>query len=85
MIEKLKLLFNDLGFLLNALKNGTPTVLSKKGVFVLLLSVLYIVSPIDFIPDFIPVVGWADDFSIFLLAVHYAASQSRKKINVEQR
>ena len=27
----------------------------------ILLAVLYIVSPVDFIPDVIPVVGWADD------------------------
>ena len=32
---------------------------------------LYIISPIDFIPDFIPVVGWIDDIvaGIVLLLV----------------
>ena len=25
------------------------------------LAILYIISPIDFIPDFIPIVGWIDD------------------------
>jgi uncharacterized membrane protein YkvA (DUF1232 family) len=28
---------------------------------ILILALLYIISPIDAIPDFIPVVGWADD------------------------
>jgi uncharacterized membrane protein YkvA (DUF1232 family) len=39
----------------------------RSGAFVavvLLLALLYIVSPVDFIPDFIPVVGWLDDLLI---------------------
>jgi uncharacterized membrane protein YkvA (DUF1232 family) len=31
---------------------------------VLLGCVLYILSPIDFIPDVIPVVGWIDDLGV---------------------
>jgi len=32
--------------------------------FVLVLSLLYIISPVDLIPDLIPVVGWADDVAV---------------------
>jgi len=32
--------------------------------FVLVLALLYIISPIDFIPDPIPVVGWVDDLAV---------------------
>jgi uncharacterized membrane protein YkvA (DUF1232 family) len=32
--------------------------------FVLVLALLYILSPIDFIPDPIPVVGWVDDVAV---------------------
>ncbi len=32
--------------------------------WVLLLALLYIVSPIELIPDAIPVVGWADDVAV---------------------
>jgi len=32
--------------------------------FVLVLALLYIISPIDFIPDPIPVVGWVDDVAV---------------------
>lgn len=32
------------------------------------LSITYVISPIDLIPDFIPVIGWIDDgFVIYLL------------------
>ena len=31
---------------------------------ILILALLYILSPIDLIPDFIPVVGWVDDLAV---------------------
>lgn len=31
---------------------------------ILLLALLYILSPVDLIPDVIPVVGWADDLAV---------------------
>ena len=40
-----------------------------KSVFayiIFLLSVAYIISPIDIIPDVIPIAGWIDDILIFL-------------------
>lgn len=32
----------------------------------IILTILYVISPIDFLPDFIPVAGWIDDGFIFL-------------------
>jgi uncharacterized membrane protein YkvA (DUF1232 family) len=33
-------------------------------ILILVLALLYISSPVDFIPDVIPVVGWADDLAV---------------------
>ena len=38
------------------------------------LAILYLLSPIDFIPDFIPVVGYLDDMIIVPLLLHFAFS-----------
>ena len=40
--------------------------MDKDGLVLVLivLAVLYIISPIDFIPDVIPVVGWVDDVAV---------------------
>jgi uncharacterized membrane protein YkvA (DUF1232 family) len=35
------------------------------------LIVLYVVSPIDLIPDFIPVIGWVDDAVLVPLAIRF--------------
>jgi uncharacterized membrane protein YkvA (DUF1232 family) len=47
-----------------------------------IVSLVYIISPIDFIPDVIPVVGWLDDGGAFLAGLStwlVALRQSRKK------
>ncbi len=47
-------------------------------IVILILAVLYILSPIDLIPDFIPVVGWVDDLAVGLGAGAAALSAGRK-------
>lgn len=42
---------------------------------------LYIVSPIDLIPDIVPVAGWADDLVVLLLALN----QGRQLLRGERR
>jgi len=52
---------------------------------VLLLALLYIVSPVDIIPDVIPVVGWADDAVVELVAAAYALNLKSNGENPERR
>lgn len=39
-----------------------------KRVIIVLLAFIYIVSPLDLIPDFIPVIGWLDDLGVLAWA-----------------
>jgi uncharacterized membrane protein YkvA (DUF1232 family) len=39
------------------------------GAFLILISILYVISPIDVLPDFIPVVGHVDDFIISMFGL----------------
>ena len=42
---------------------------------------LYILSPVDVIPDIVPVAGWADDLVVLLLALN----QGRQLLRGERR
>ena len=39
-----------------------------------ILAVLYVVSPIDFVPDWIPLLGWLDDGVIAMLLLKLAVN-----------
>lgn len=39
-------------------------------------ALLYLVSPIDIVPDFIPVIGYMDDIAIILLAMNFIKDQA---------
>ncbi|MCF4099387.1 YkvA family protein [Maritalea mediterranea] len=49
----------------------TPTYLKVLTI----LTALYVISPIDLVADFIPVLGWIDDFVIVSFAVSWIVSR----------
>ena len=57
---------------------GTPVWL--KGL--MLLVPAYLISPIDFLPDFIPVLGWLDDLVVIPLLVSWIVSLLPQKAEV---
>jgi uncharacterized membrane protein YkvA (DUF1232 family) len=42
-----------------------------KRVIIALLAIIYVLSPLDLIPDVIPVVGWLDDLGVLAWAARY--------------
>lgn len=60
-------------------KNG---LCSWKGALIIILSLAYIVSPIDLIPDFLPVIGQADDLGVIIFDILYIIREyHRRKAN----
>ena len=49
-------------------KNGASNFQKGLAVFLLIVSTLYTLSPIDLAPDAIPVVGWLDDLGVLSVA-----------------
>ena len=39
-----------------------------KRVIIVVFAMLYVISPLDLIPDFIPVIGWLDDLGVLVWA-----------------
>lgn len=38
-------------------------------VFLFICTLLYVISPVDIIPDVIPVIGWLDDAAVFIAQI----------------
>jgi uncharacterized membrane protein YkvA (DUF1232 family) len=46
---------------------------------IVIIAVLYVISPIDFMPDLVPVIGWIDDVVIALTAISIALPKIAKR------
>ena len=61
-VERIKVLVR----LVKAYKNGSYRDVHIQNVFLMVAALIYFVTPIDLIPDFIPVTGLLDDFTIIV-------------------
>ena len=76
MLRTIGHLWSDLPLLfrlLNAWKQGSYRGLSVRTVASIAVAILYILSPVDAIPDFIPGIGLIDDAAILALLLHSLA------------
>jgi uncharacterized membrane protein YkvA (DUF1232 family) len=53
---------------------------NKKGLswVFLTIAIIYILSPIDIVPDFLPFLGWLDDFAVGAIALINFLNQQKK-------
>jgi len=59
--------------LLKAWKNGSYRGLSLRTLATLAAAILYVLSPVDLIPDFIPGIGLIDDAAVLTFLLHCMA------------
>ncbi|MFZ6009018.1 MAG: YkvA family protein [Bacteroidota bacterium] len=58
--------FFILGRLVKAYANGQYRGIPWKSLLVITAAIIYFISPLDLLPDFIPVTGLTDDFGVLL-------------------
>ena len=76
ILRMISRLWSDLPLLvrlLKAWKSGSYRGLSVRTIVSLVAALLYIVSPIDLLPDFIPGIGLIDDAAVLVLLLHNIA------------
>jgi uncharacterized membrane protein YkvA (DUF1232 family) len=76
ILRMISRLWSDLPLLarlLKASKGGSYRGLSMRTIVSLAAALLYIVSPIDLMPDFIPGIGLIDDAAVLALLLHSIA------------
>jgi uncharacterized membrane protein YkvA (DUF1232 family) len=76
ILRMISRLWSDLPLLarlLKAWKRGSYRGLSMRTIVSLAAALLYIVSPIDLMPDFIPGIGLIDDAAVLALLLHSIA------------
>ncbi|WP_214411465.1 YkvA family protein [Sphaerisporangium fuscum] len=59
--------------------------LGKSKLALMGLGILYIVSPVDIVPDFLPIIGVTDDFGVFLWLMTSLLGESGRYLDWERR
>ena len=62
MVYQLKVLIR----MIRSYSNGSYRIMPWKSIVVMVAAVIYFVTPLDLIPDFIPVAGFVDDLGVLV-------------------
>ncbi|MEV8638326.1 YkvA family protein [Streptosporangium sp. NPDC051023] len=71
--------------MIGAVTRGQYPGMTKSKLAMLGLGVVYILSPIDIVPDFLVLVGVADDFGVFLWLAGSLLGESGRYVDWERR
>ncbi|MEU0564080.1 YkvA family protein [Nonomuraea sp. NPDC005983] len=71
--------------MIGAVMRGQYDGMGKGKLALLALGVVYIVSPVDVIPDFLVLVGLADDFGVFLWLIASLLGESGRYVDWERK
>lgn len=65
-LQKLKHQVNTLNRMIRAYANGEYRHIPWKNMLTVTAGIVYFVTPLDFIPDFIPIAGFLDDLTVLM-------------------
>lgn len=78
IIEQIRNKLLIFGGLIKSYATGEYRDIELKNLVIILGSMIYFISPIDFIPDILPMVGFADDIALLTFAYNSVASEIEK-------
>ncbi len=58
--------------------NGTYSSFSTRSILLLIFSLVYFITPVDMIPDIVPVLGFTDDISVLYFVLQSLATDIEK-------
>lgn len=64
--------------------NGSYPSFSRKSILLLIFSLVYFITPVDLIPDFVPALGFTDDISILYLVLKNIGEDIERYRNWEE-
>ncbi|WP_055149729.1 YkvA family protein [Jiulongibacter sediminis] len=67
-----------LGKLLKAYASGQYRDIELKNLIIMIASLVYFLSPIDLVPDFLPLLGYADDIALLTYVLRSVAEEVEK-------
>jgi uncharacterized membrane protein YkvA (DUF1232 family) len=50
-----------------------------KRILIAIACFLYVVSPLDLLPEFLPIIGWLDDVAAIVLTIRHLSEGGRQK------
>jgi uncharacterized membrane protein YkvA (DUF1232 family) len=59
----------------------------KTRIFTIIFTIIYLINPLDILPDFIPIIGWIDDLALIVILTEslIQGNKQNKASNVDAK